>query len=261
MKAADRISSALADRVYVEYDSISSLVVSQRICPPEKIKVLSAWSLNSLTSGFLCLDDAKGLKVQIRGMLRVPDDAVVLGYVGRIVRDKGIEELVQSFVRLAIEHAHVYLLLVGPRESVDPVSAETKALIENHPRIRSVEFQTDERTFFCAMDILVHPSYREGLASSPLEGAAVQLPVITTRVPGCVDTVVNQATGILVEPRNLTGLLEGMRMYLADKEKRIEHGIDGRKRILKEHDPALSWERLREDYVALVECKKNRTKQ
>ena len=103
-----------------------------------------------------------------------------------------------------------------------------------------------------AMDVLIHPSYREGLPTAPLEASARGLPVIATRIPGCIDAVREGVSGLLVEPRDAQGLAEAIRAYLNNPELRHVHGQRGREWVLKEYDRQKAWPALLNEYKQLL---------
>jgi glycosyltransferase involved in cell wall biosynthesis len=249
---ADRVSCALAHRVYVECSSIAELAVQKGICPREKLRVVPAWSTCSLDEKLTDLTDLVDTRAAARREWRLPDNAVVLGFVGRVVRDKGIRELIDAFEKLAAEFSELHLLVVGIRESEDPVGQDTLHRMDQHPRIRCTGFQKDVRPLLCAMDFLAHPSYREGLPTAPLEAAALGLPVIATRIPGCVDAVRDEETGLLVAPRDAKALADAMRRYLLDPQLRRLHGQRGRNWVLHQYDRHKAWAALLVEYNQLL---------
>ena len=162
--------------------------------------------------------------------LRIPASAPVIGFVGRLVRDKGVPELVEAFSLLASSDAH--LVLAGPFEPRDPVDEATRARISAHPRIHALGAVKDPRGVYAASDFVVLPSHREGFPNVPLEAAAMSKAVVTTRVSGCVDAVVEGATGLVVSvgaPLELRGAFE---RYIADPALARAHGAAGRERVI-----------------------------
>jgi glycosyltransferase involved in cell wall biosynthesis len=252
MTYADKISCALAHRVFAECPSIADLAVQKGICRPHKLVVLPAWSTCSLDHELTDMADYAQTRAETRREWRLPPNALVLGYVGRVVRDKGVHELVDGFENLAREFPELHLLIAGVREPEDPVNEHTLQRLDNHPRIRCTGFQKDVRRLFCAMDLLVHPSYREGLPTAPLEAAALGLPVVATRIPGCVDAVQDGKTGLLVPPRDAAALARVLRRYLSDPELRRAHGQAGRAWVLEQYNPHKAWAGLLSAYEQLL---------
>ena len=181
------------------------------------------------------------------------ESATVIGYVGRIVRDKGIEELVVAWRRLRIEVPHARLLLVGPYERECAISPRVRDELESDPRIIVAGRQEDVVPFYRDMDVFVYPSHgTEGFPNAPMEAAAMRLPVVATRVCGSVDAVVDGVTGVLVQPRDAASLAEAVRAYLTDPELRRRHGQAGRQRVLAEYRCEDIWRELHELYVDLM---------
>jgi len=245
---ANKVSCALAHKVFIECPSTAELAVASGLCPRAKICVVPAWSTNSLDSKLTDLSDLAETRAAARREWGLPPDGVVLGFVGRVVRDKGVHELIEAFEKLAFEFPELHLLIVGGREAEDAVSEEIVRRMDHHERIRCTGFQKDVRRLLSAMDILVHPSYREGLPTAPLEAAARGLPVITTRIPGCVDAVQEGCSGILVPPRDSAALAEAIRYYLKNPEVRQQHGRHGREWVLQKYDRHKAWAALLDEY-------------
>jgi len=248
MLLADKLSCALADKVVVECPSIAELAVAKGLCPREKLVVTPAWSTCSLDLRMADLRDLPESRGAARRQWGLPTDALVIGFVGRVVRDKGVHELMDAFETLAAEFPQLHLLIVGARETEDALGPEVLRQIDQHPRIHCTGFQEDVRPLLSAMDLLVHPSYREGLPAAPLEAAARGLPVVATRIPGCVDAVQDGVSGLLVAPRNSRELAATVRQYLLDPELRRRHGENGRALILERYDRRTAWAALLDLY-------------
>src|SRR5690606_20587242 len=110
-----------------------------------------------------------------------PERAIVVGFVGRLVKHKAIGELAESWQHVKAACPDARLLLVGPFEDTDPVPLATRQALENDPTVRLVGFRSDIERCYAAMDLLVLPSHREGFPTSPLEAAAMKLPVVASR--------------------------------------------------------------------------------
>lgn len=151
-------------------------------------------------------------------------------FVGRIVREKGVNEMVAAFVRLHQNHPDTRLLLVGPNEeNLDPVSSETKQLIDTCGAIETVGMQKDVRPFYKQSDVLVFPSYREGFPNVVIEAGAMGLPSIVTDINGSREIVENGKNGMIVPPHDEQALFEAM-------VRMVEHP-DERKRMAANSRP------------------------
>jgi glycosyltransferase involved in cell wall biosynthesis len=117
MLMADKVSCALAHQVFAECPSIADLAVAKGICPRNKLKVVPAWSTTTLDKEFTDVTHLAQTRAAVRREWGLPPDGVVLGFVGRVVRDKGVHELVGAFQNLATGFPQLHLLIVGPRET------------------------------------------------------------------------------------------------------------------------------------------------
>jgi glycosyltransferase involved in cell wall biosynthesis len=179
--------------------------------------------------------------------------AVVIGYVGRLAYDKGIEVLTGAWLRLRAQHANVHLVLVGPWEQPSSVSAACRHALQQDERVHVIGDVLDVVPYYRLMSLFVFPSLgSEGFPNAPMEAAAMRLPVIATRVVGSVDAVEDGATGTLVPPRDTAALTEAMRMYVGDAALRRTHGEAGRARVVADFRQETIWQAIYDEYVALL---------
>jgi glycosyltransferase involved in cell wall biosynthesis len=248
---AERLSCKLATQILAVSPSLREKVLAEKLCPAGKIRVLG--------NGTACGIDLEKFKPnkktaasgrQIREKLNIPEDALVVGFVGRIVPDKGIETLVGSFVKLQRWTANIHLLFVGWLETIrESLSQETLDTIKSNDNIHPVGHVGNPIPFYAAMDIFVLPSRREGFGLTLIEAGALGLPVIATRVTGCVDAVVDNVTGLLVDVDDEEQLAEAMLKLAQDTELRNKLGRQGRERVRKLFDS----KRLIAEHISLYE--------
>ena len=255
LRATEWVSCRLAHRVLCVSHSVRSEAVGAGLCPAEKIKVLAGGSGNGVDSAGRFSPDLlqPSLRLETRLRFGIPERALVIGFVGRVVRDKGIVELVQAWGELRSTFPDVHLLIVGPFEPQDPVPPEIQTALQQDDRIHLAGMDWNTPPLYMAMDIVVLPTYREGFPNVPLEAAAMGLPVVATRIPGCVDAVVHGVTGTLVEVKNAAALREAITSYLEDDLLRKEHGRAGRERVLRDFRQEVIWAELLEAYRGLLD--------
>lgn len=251
---ADWAACRLAHQVLCVSHSIRDEAIRQRLCPPEKIKVLAGGSGNGVDAKqrFDPARLGKDARAEARRRFGIPPAATVVGFVGRIVRDKGIVELTEAWQMLRDDHPQLHLLLVGPFESQDPVSPETEAVLREDPRVHLAGMDWNTPPLYAAVDLVALPTHREGFPNVPLEAAAMGLPVVATRIPGCIDAVQDGVTGTLVPPADANALTCAIGRYLADPALGRRHGAAGRERILREFRQDIIWEALYREYVWLL---------
>ncbi|MUG92461.1 glycosyltransferase [Scytonema sp. UIC 10036] len=254
---SEKLSCLFAHQVFCVSHSLREVAIKEGLCPPEKIKVLLGGSSNGVDASnkFNPANLEPCTRQQTREKYGIPNDAIVVGFVGRIVRDKGIEELAKAWQILQQEFSNAHLLIVGCFEPQDPVAAHIQEVLTNDPRIHMTGMIDDTPPLYAAMDILTLPTYREGFPNVALEAAAMTLPVVATSIPGCIDAVQNEVTGTLVPPRDTWALATAIRKYLLDSELRYQHGVSGRRRVLQDFRQEAIWNALNQEYLQILEAK------
>ena len=254
LRWSEKVSCLLANQVLCVSHSIREVAVAE-ICPADKVKVLLGGSGNGVDASgkFNPAQVGEHTRQEIRKKYGIPGEALVVGFVGRIVRDKGIAELVAAWKTLRAEFPNLHLLMVGSFEPQDAVSPDVENLLTSDERIHLTGIVYNTAPVYAAMDILTLPTYREGLPNVPLEAAAMELPVVATLIPGCIDAVQDGVTGTLVPPRNAEALADAIRMYLHDSELRRQHGQVGRDRVLRGFRQEAIWEAVYQEYLQLLQ--------
>jgi len=258
IKASNKVTCSLADRVFCVSKSNLDLGIGNNICSIEKAKVVCEGSVNGVDAMGRFNPEREHNSPAIRKGLGIPENSFIFGFVGRIVRDKGIKELAAAWRSIRRDFSDVHLMLVGKAESGDPVSDETLEFFEKDERVHFTGFCPDVAPYYGAMDAFVLPSYREGFPVTPLEASAMGLPVIASNIRGCVDAVVNGQTGTLVTPGN-SGELEGaMRKFLDDRKTAKRLGKNGREFVLNNFQPKPIWQDLTREYKMLLKSHPSR---
>jgi glycosyltransferase involved in cell wall biosynthesis len=253
LKLTERTSCALAMQVIAVSPSLRDVAVAERLCARRKIRVLAGGSGNGVNcERFDPNRVGADVRRQWRAKLGVDDGAPVIGFVGRLVRDKGVVELADAFVEVKRRHPRAHLVVGGVFEERDPVPAATRRMLEEDPRVHLCGYVEDTASLYAMMDVLALPTYREGFPNVPLEAAAMRLPVVTTRVPGCIDAVVDGTTGTLVEARDSRALAAALNAYLADADLRVRHGTAGRARVETSFRREAIWTALIDLYDELL---------
>lgn len=250
LRVTERIACVLSHSVLCVSHSVRDVAVAEGLCAPSKITVLLGGSGNGV--------DAEGRfnprrdpsqREATRASLGISPNATVIGFVGRVVRDKGVVELATAWSALRQRHPNAHLLMVGPFEPQDPIPADVEALLRGDPRVHLTGHVRESSPFYPAMDLVVLPTYREGFPNVPLEAASMELPIVATRIPGCIDAVQDGTTGALVPARDSAALATAIDAYLRDSSLRRAHGQAGRVRVLREFRQEAIWEALRAHYA------------
>lgn len=158
-------------------------------------------------------------------------------FIGRVVRDKGMHELVDAFVRLHKLHSNTRLILVGPVEpELDPLNAETQQVIDAHDAIEAVGSQKDVRPWLAASDVLVFPSYREGFPNVVIEAGALGLPSIVSDINGCNEIIIPNENGVIIPSKDADALYEAMLEMHVNETDRMRMASNARKSMATRFD-------------------------
>jgi glycosyltransferase involved in cell wall biosynthesis len=199
-----------------------------RLAPEAKLHMLGDGSSNGVDA----MRFSPG-RSRVRQQLGLPKDASVVGFVGRLTRDKGLPELIEAFDAILKAEPETWLLLVGWFDaSEDALGRDVRARIESHPRMVTTGFVADTAPYFRAMDLLVLPTWREGFPNVVLEAAATGIPVVTTLCTGSRDAVVPEVTGLLIPPGYPEAISEAVLKLLRDRRLCRRMGKAGRAWVL-----------------------------
>jgi glycosyltransferase involved in cell wall biosynthesis len=254
LKLTERLSCRLASRVFCVSHSLRDVAIRDGICPEDRIVVFGGGSGNGVDA-VSRFDPARfdpEHAPSFRRRYGIGPEALVIGYVGRVVKDKGIHELATAWLRLRDRLPTAELVLAGTIEPQDPVDPAVLRALEGDERVHLIGSVKDTSELYPALDLVVLPSYREGLPNVPLEAAAMEIPVVATEVPGCVDAVRNGATGTLIPARDAASLQYAIERYLDNPGLRHAHGRAGRQRVLREFRQEAIWEAMYREYRQLL---------
>ena len=251
-RQCDRITARLATRCYADSPSQREFLIRERLVKPDRIGVIGAGSISGVNLDRFSAAQG-GERDVIRDELGISRDAVVVIFVGRVTKDKGIVELLAAFEMASKRFPQLRLLVVGPFEpDRDPLPDKTVAGLKNNRRIHLVGFQGQPERYLGAADIFVLPSYREGFGSVAIEAAALGLPAIVTRITGLTDAVVENVTGLIVPPKSPDALAEAIETLAGSRGMRQAMGEAGRQRVMKIFDARVINEAVVREYRRLA---------
>jgi glycosyltransferase involved in cell wall biosynthesis len=215
-----------ANHVVFNSRSLMALGEDVGVIAPGRGEVIGGGSGNGIDVARFAADQLP-TRVEARAQLGVPADALVVGFVGRFTHDKGIADLVNATGTLRTTHRELHLLLVGQFEDGDPVPSDVRSAIEEGDHVTVVPWLGHTGVAYRAMDVLVFPSYREGLPNVPLEAQLCGVPVLGYAATGTVDAVSDGNTGVLVPTGDGPALTAALRTLIDDEQGRTELGSNG----------------------------------
>jgi len=221
LMATDWLTCACATHIIPEGEGVKRDLLTHHITH-KPIKVLGYGNVKGID-----LDHYNPDAIQV-----APHEGFTFVFVGRIVRDKGINELVAAFDKLHSEHPDVRLVLVGSREdNLDPVMPSTLDRINRGDGISAVGGKKDVRPYYAAADALVFPSYREGFPNVVIEAGAMGLPSIVTDINGSREIIINGENGVIIPPQDQEALYRAMKDFVEHPEQTIKMASNARNLI------------------------------
>jgi len=218
---AERIAAACAHVVLCNSRSVRAEALALGLAPAAKLELLGDGSSNGVD-----LDRfSPRCDYDLRVRLVIPAAAPVLGFVGRLTRDKGVPELIEAFDTILTRQPQAHLLLVGWFDAAeDGLASGIRECIAHHRRIHCTGFVPDTAPYYRIMDVMVLPTWREGFPNAVLEAAASGVPVVTTLATGSRDSVIPEVTGLLIPPGYPEAISEAVLKLLGDPERLAKMG-------------------------------------
>jgi len=227
----ERLASASAHVVLCNSKSLRAKALALGIAPAAKLHLLGDGSSNGVDMELFTPGPS-----DIRDRLGLSRGAPVVGFVGRLTRDKGLPELIEAFAAILKAEPNTHLLLVGWFDAAeDALDDKMRARIEGHPQIHCTGFVEDTAPYYRAMDLMVLPTWREGFPNVVLEASASGIPVITTESTGSRDSVLPEVTGLLIPPGYPEAISEAVLKLLRNRERRLQMGMAARAWVLEHY--------------------------
>lgn len=260
----EKITCDLSTTIRAQSPMNMQFAIDEKLCNKEKISVVGIGGTTGVDLSQCDAFDHKIMRNELRKRWSIPENAFVYGYVGRINRDKGINELIKAFQMLQSEINNIYLVLVGMIDNTNPIDESNLKYARENPQIVLTGNVSRDQVYphMTIFDVLVHPTYREGFGKVLQEAMGVGIPIITTNVPGPSEVVENNVSGLLAEVRNAEDLAEKMKTLYYRDDLRKSLAEQGRKRaetyfdrpimlnnILKDLDKTMGRERENEHAV------------
>lgn len=258
LRKIEQLTISFSTRVHVNSLNLLHFIRREGIdSTPSKLKLIGNGSSNGIDTEYfsravVSIDQVNELKQ----FSKLKKNGFVWLFVGRIVGDKGILELVEAFMKLQVQHPEDQLWLVGPFEKKDSLKPGLKSIISENENIISWGYCDDVRPFFSAANTLVFPSYREGFPNVPLQAAAMGCPMILSDINGCNEFVQNNVNGILVPVKDTNALANAMSFIRANDEQRKTFADKSLDLIKKNYSNQAIWMLLEEEYKELLATQK-----
>jgi len=246
----EKLTYSCATKVYPNSLGLKDIIIENKYCKANKLKVIGNGSSNGIDTSFFnpelySFENNQDLKAK----LGIEQNDFVFIFVGRLVKDKGINELIAAFSKLQSQHKNIKLLLVGDYETdLDPLSSETLDEITSNSSIISTGFEYDVRPYFAISNALVFPTYREGFPNVVMQAGAMNLPCIVTNINGCNEIIIEGENGIIIPVKNENAIFEAMNDCILKSDTIQRMKKNARKMIVSRYEQQVVWKAIFEEY-------------
>ena len=250
----EKLTYLFATNVYSNSKKLMEFILSKKFCSKRKIKTLANGSSNGIDTKYFSDNISLISKNKLLDTLKILKNDFVFCYVGRVVKDKGINELVSAFNELNLKNKNCKLIIVGKIENeTNPVSKSTMGIIKKNKNILLTGFKNDVRPYLSIGNCFVFPSYREGFPNALMQAGAMDLPCIATNINGCNEIIQDNINGFLIPPKNIDALVKAMQKIM-DKKLIIKLSKNSRLMVKEKYDQKYFWKKLLIEYNNLVKC-------
>ncbi|MBI6117332.1 glycosyltransferase family 4 protein [Salegentibacter maritimus] len=253
LNLVEKFTYSLATKVYPNSRGLREIILMEGFAKENKLKVLGKGSSNGIDTHYFDpnqFDETQ--KRNKRLSLGIPQEDFVFIFIGRLVSEKGINELVTAFTNLQKQKQNSTLLLVGPFEKeLDPLKEDTFKTIQQHEKIMTTGYQEDVRPYFAIANALAFPSYREGFPNVVMQAGAMNLPAIVSDINGCNEIIVEGINGVIIPVKDNSALLRAMQLLVENDNYTERLASNARIEICKYYERKEFWQILLKEYKRL----------
>ena len=245
LKSIDQLTGFLATKVVCVSHSVREISERDSLNDPKKNLILGLGTCNGIDTQ-IKFNPKNYNKEEVKFNMEtygVNIDTKIIGYVGRLVKDKGINELIKAWEIIQKKFNNSKLILVGPIEDKDSISQYSKDRIAEDPSIIFTDFVTDACAYFSLMDVFILPTYREGFPTVALEASSMEIPVLITQATGCKEAIKENETGMFIthDPIDIANKIE---FYLQNATIAKLHGAQGRVFVVENFEQTKIWDSI-----------------
>lgn len=250
--STEKMACAFSTHVMVISDSMEHEVIRMNLTRKSKIVRIGKGSSSGIDlNRFNPSNIDENRLNELQEKLDIHDEDFILGYAGRLTKDKGIDLLIESFKKLYEVNSDLKLLLIGDFESSNPLKQENENLIHQHPNIIYVPYTDGMDYYYSLMDLFILPTYREGFSNVSIEAQSMGVPVVTFDSTGASDTVEHGMTGLITESKSADGLIKAIGELMTNDRKRKEMASVSRAFIAENFDRNLMHQKLLNFYDSI----------
>ncbi len=253
LDVVEKITYACSTMIYPNSFGLHQIILDNKYTTTDKLKVIAKGSSNGIdTSHFDPSLYSDAANTALKNELGIAANDIVFVFVGRLVKDKGINELIGAYKEISKKHSNTKLLLVGSYEKeLDPLLPETEKEINQNPSIISVGWQDDVRPYFAIANVLAFPSYREGFPNVVMQAGAMGLASIVTNINGCNEIITEGVNGTIIPVKNEKALYSSIERFITDGTYAATLANKARTHICDNYERAYVWNAILQEYKTL----------
>ena len=246
----EKLTYSCATKVYPNSYGLLAIITKNNYCSVTKLKVIANGSSKGIDTEYFNLNIfSASQNLDLKKQLGIATSDFVFVFVGRLVADKGINEMVAAFKLVNEKYPNAKLLLVGDYETnLDPLLPLTLEQIKTSNAIITVGFQSDVRPYLSIADALIFPSYREGFPNVVMQAGAMGLPAIVSNINGCNEIIVEGKNGTIIPVKNTSTIIKKMELLLTDEDYFKKLKSNAREMIVSRYEQKVVWEAIIEEY-------------
>lgn len=250
LEKVEKVTYSCATMVYPNSKGLHDFIIANKFTNQGKLKIIANGSSNGIdTKHFAPEQVSQSLQQILKTKLQIQRDDFVFVFVGRLVGDKGINEVVQAFKQITKNNLNVKLLLVGMYETnLDPLDESTHEEIDTNKNIVFAGFQKDIRPYLAISNAMIFASYREGFPNVVLQAGAMGLPSIVTDINGCNEIIIDEKNGIIIPVKNSEAIEKAVLKMIKEKDFFASLQSNAREMISSRYEQKLIWESILEEY-------------
>lgn len=250
LNTVEKLTYACATQILPNSFAMKDIVIKEKFCSEDKLRVIGNGSSNGIDTEHF---DKKNVSIEsldkLRKQLNIKSQDIVFLFIGRVVKDKGVNELVEAFDMISKSHSNAKLIIVGQSEKLlDPINPGTESLIKSNINIHETDYVKDIRPYVALSHIFTFPSYREGFPNVVLQAGCMEMPCIVTNINGCNEIISDNYNGLVIPVKDTIALKEAMLELYNNPDKIKELAKNARPNIINKYKRELIWEELLDLY-------------
>ena len=243
IKCSEKLTCLLARKIIVVSPTLLKHALELKLFPNSKGLIIEQGSCNGINlNTFSYNDETNKSKEALINKIQLPKDSFVIGFVGRLNKDKGMNLLFEAFNRLKLKYNNIYMLMVGPLEPEDAFNRNYIDQLFTDKHVFYLGKLNDVAPVYALMDVFVLPSFREGLPNVLMEAAAMEIPMIASNINGCIDVVQQDINGMLFKKGDVNELTAAIEKYILHPQLAKLHGSKGRDYVLSHYSQQKIWD-------------------